>query len=157
MKYAFLTAPALLALAACSDSGETDDPDSMMDASEAAATTDGETPAAGAAATSMSEIPVALRGRWGMTEADCNPDEPANKGLMEVSPTMLKFYESLGTLGETSEAGPTRIRATYDFEGEGMQWQREILLEAEAGSQALMLSEFGEDAAAEPRRYEKCS
>jgi hypothetical protein len=152
MKYAFLTAPALLALAACSDSGETADTELPPEAEQADVL-----PEAGTEAASEGEIPAALRGRWGMTKADCNPDEPANKGLMEVSPTMLKFYESLGTLGETSEAGPTRIRATYDFEGEGMQWQREILLEAEAGSQALMLSEFGEDAAAEPRRYEKCS
>jgi hypothetical protein len=152
MKHAFLTAPALLALMACSDSGESADTELSPETEQADLL-----PADGAGVTAEGEIPVALRGRWGMTEADCDPDEPANKGLMEVSPTTLKFYESLGTLGETSEAGPTRIRAAYDFEGEGMQWQREILLEAEAGSQALMLSEFGEDAAAEPRRYEKCS
>jgi hypothetical protein len=152
MRYVFLTASAMLALGACSDSGESADTEPPMEAEEASLL-----PADGAEVATEGEIPVALRGRWGMTEADCDPGEPANKGLMEVSPTTLRFYESLGTLGETSEAGPTRIRATYDFEGEGMQWQREILLEGEAGSQALMLSEFGEDAAAEPRRYEKCS
>jgi hypothetical protein len=152
MKYAFLTAPALLALAACSDSGDSADTEPPMEAGEASPL-----PVDGAEVALEGEIPVALRGRWGMTEADCDPDEPANKGLMEVSPTTLRFYESLGTLGEASEAGPTRIRAIYDFEGEGMQWQREILLEGEAGNEALMLSEFGEDAAAEPRRYEKCS
>lgn len=152
MRYVFLTAPAMLALAACSDSGDSANTEPSMEAEEASPL-----PTDGAEVALEGEIPVALRGRWGMTEADCDPDEPANKGLMEVSPTTLRFYESLGTLGETSEAGPTRIRASYDFEGEGMQWQREILLEGEAGSEALMLSEFGEDAAAEPRRYEKCS
>lgn len=154
MKHAFLAAPAMLLLAACSDSGESAGTDSMAEADEAIQADEVSPPAE---ATPEGEIPVALRGRWGMGAADCDPAEMANKGLMEVSPSTLKFYESLGTLGETSETGPMRIRASYDFEGEGMQWQREILLEGEAGGEALMLTEFGEDAAAEPRRYEKCS
>ena len=156
MKRAFLTATALLVVAGCSDSGESADEGSMTEAGEAIQA-DEISPPAEAEATPQGEIPVALRGRWGMVEADCDPAEMANKGPMEVSPTTLKFYESLGTLAQTSETGPMRIRATYDFEGEGMQWQREILLEGEAGGEALMLTEFGEDAAAEPRRYEKCS
>lgn len=155
MKNAFLAASAMLALAACSQGDDnTAETDPALEAGEAAAEA---SPAAGAEQTPEGEIPAALRGRWGMTEADCNPAEMANKGLMEVSPTTLEFYESLGTLEETSEVGPMRIRATYDFEGEGTQWQREILLEGEAGGETLVLTEFGEDAAAQPRRYEKCS
>ena len=157
MKSAILPAAILLALTACSGGDNASEAEPDMDAVEAGPVpaTDGSL-ADGEIATD-GEIPVALRGRWGMVAADCDPAEMANKGLMEVSPTTLKFYESLGTLTQTSETGPMRIRATYDFEGEGMQWQREILLEGETGGEALMLTEFGEDAAAEPRRYEKCS
>jgi len=152
MKYAFFVLPGLLALAACSDRGESADTELPPEADQADVLA-----ADGGEVTPGDEIPAALRGRWGMGPADCDPAEMANNGLMEVSPTTLKFYESVGTLGESSEAGPMRIRATYDFEGEGMQWQREILLEGEAGGNALSLTEYGDDAAEEPRRYEKCS
>lgn len=155
MKHALISAAATLALAACSGGGDAADPDTAMEESVAVSP-----PGADALATeavSSSEIPAALRGRWGMTAADCDPAEMANKGLMEVSPTTLKFYESLGTLDAASETGTMRIRANYDFEGEGMEWQREILLEGTAGGNALLLTEFGDDAGAEPRRYEKCS
>ena len=156
MKHAFLAAPAMLALAACSGGSESAETDTMPEAGEE--TRAGEaSPTPGTEITPEGEIPVALRGRWGMVAADCDPAEMANKGLMEVSPTTLKFYESLGTLDEAGDTGPMRIRATYDFEGEGMQWQREILLEGEAGGNALSLTEYGDDAAEEPRRYEKCS
>ena len=158
MKPAILPAVILLAVAGCSDGndvGESEPEMGMEETGPGPAGMDGSL--ADGDISAEGEIPVALRGRWGMGAADCDPAEMANKGLMEVSPTTLKFYESLGTLGEASETGPMRIRASYDFEGEGMEWQREILLEGEAGGNALLLTEYGDDAAAEPRRYEKCS
>ena len=151
MKSAILPATIFLALTACSGGDNGSEAEPEMDAVEA-----GPIPATDGSLAD-GKIPVALRGRWGMVAADCDPAEMANSGLMDVSPTTLKFYESVGTLGESSEAGPMRIRATYDFEGEGMQWQREILLEGEAGGNAMSLTEYGDDAAEEPRRYEKCS
>lgn len=157
MKSAILPATIFLALTACSGGDNGSEAEPEMDAVEAGPVPAADGSLADGEIATDGEIPAALRGRWGMGPADCDPAEMANSGLMDVSPTTLKFYESVGTLGESSEAGPMRIRATYDFEGEGMQWQREILLEGEAGGNALSLTEYGDDAAEEPRRYEKCS
>src|SRR5690606_9685670 len=78
-----------------------------------------------------SEIPAATRGRWGLAAADCEPARSDAKGLLTIDATRLEFYESVGTLDAIEEAGPTRIRAAFDFEGEGMTWEREIVLDVQ--------------------------
>lgn len=103
------------------------------------------------------EIPVAMRGRWGLVPADCDPARSDAKGLLEISARELEFYESVGTLDTVQDGGPTRIRASFDFEGEGMTWQRDVTLEVQDDGAALVRRESGDGAAAEPFRYEKCN
>ena len=167
MRSILLVLPALAALAACdggtqaggvtADEAEADgnivgNSSSSKPGDEAAgedAADDG-TPA-------PTEIPVAMRGRWGMVPADCDPARSDAKGLLEISGRELEFYESVGTLDTVQDGGPTRIRASFDFEGEGMTWERDVTLDVEDDGATLIRQEYGDDAAPEPFRYAKCN
>ena len=100
-------------------------------------------------------FPAALRGRWGLAPADCEAGRTDNKGLMTVGERTIRFYESLATLGAVEERSPTRLRATFAYEGEGMQWTRDLVLDAQ-GPNLMVLREFGEGAPPAPRTYRKC-
>lgn len=152
--------PALLALAACD--GGTQGADVTTE--EAAANGDlaanssvapVEPDDAGTPA--PTEIPEAMRGRWGLVAADCTSTRGDAKGLLEIDAGRLRFYESVGTLDTVMDAEPTRLRADFDFEGEGMTWEREIVLDVQDGGSTLIRREYGEDAAPGPFRYAKCT
>ncbi len=161
-KYKNLTALALLAaLAACQSEAPETEP---ADAAEDTATyedpqitnPDGfalESPVAGNAGA----IPAAIQGRWGMVEADCEPGRADAKGLLVIDGDSLEFYESVGTVGEVAASDNTRIRASFDFTGEGMEWERDILLDVQDSGHTLIRREYGQDAAPDPFRYSKCS
>lgn len=103
------------------------------------------------------QIPAVLQGRWGMVPADCDPARDDAKGLLTITADKLQFYESVGTLDTIMDAEPSRIRASFDFEGEGMSWQREVVLDVQDAGATLIRREYGEDAAPGPFRYSKCS
>ena len=134
----------LCALAACS-SEKAPVPAASEAATPAASTT---------AAVTIDAIPEQLRGSWGMVPADCTSTRGDAKGLLVVDATTLKFFESVGKLGAIAEASDTRIRASFDFTGEGMTWQREETLELQDG--ALIRSDAGQDAAPGPFKYTRC-
>ena len=71
--------------------------------------------------------------------------------------TTLEFYESVGTLDAISESAPTRIRASFDFTGEGMTWERDVVLDVQDDGATLIRREYGDDAAPGPFRYAKCN
>lgn len=101
-------------------------------------------------------IPVSTQGRWGLVPADCTSTRGDAKGLLIVSATTLTFYESRGTLKAIAERSDTRIRATFAFSGEGMNWTRDELLDVQNGGKALIRREYGEDAAPGPFKYARC-
>lgn len=101
-------------------------------------------------------IPAAIQGRWALVAADCEPGRADAKGLLEISPTTLKFYESLGTLAKVSEAGPTRIDANFDFSGEGMTWLRRMTLDVQDEGDTLIRREYSAGAMPGPLRYSRC-
>jgi hypothetical protein len=101
-------------------------------------------------------IPAALRGRWGLTAADCTSDRGDSKGLLEITGTELRFYESRGTLGAVTESSESRIAGEFDFEGEGQTWQRLVILEAIDGGRTLTRREAGDGATKDPLRYRRC-
>ena len=143
---------ALLALGAC----DTGAPDAQPpDATATRVATDAASTArAGPAAEGT--IPAALRGRWGLVPADCEPGRADAKGLLVIGPTRLEFYESVGTLKDIEAAGADSLRADFAFTGEGMEWQRDLLLRVEDGGEALVRREYGPDAEPEPFRYARC-
>lgn len=103
-----------------------------------------------------SSIPTALQGRWGLVAADCTSTRGDAKGLIEVTGDTIKFYESRATLGDIAERTGDSIRATFSFTGEGMTWTRDMALAAQDGGDALVRTEYGEDAMADPLRYSRC-
>jgi hypothetical protein len=114
------------------------------------------TPSADTGTPAPTELPAALRGRWGLVSDDCTSTRGDAKGLLTITADQLEFYESVGTLDTIMDAEPTRIRAAFEFEGEGMTWQREVVLDVQDDGATLIRREYGEDAAPGPFRYAKC-
>ena len=157
-----LVLPALLALAACDNGTQgagTTAEEAAADGNIAANSSVGETaaPPADAGTPAPTEIPAAMRGRWGLVRGDCTSTRGDAKGLLTITADKLQFYESVGTLDTIMEAEPARVRATFDFEGEGMAWEREIVLDVQDGGATLIRRDYGDDAAPGPLRYAKCN
>ena len=103
-----------------------------------------------------STIPVALRGRWGLVAADCTSTRGDAKGLLTISPTTLKFYESLGTLGKIRTRTSSTLRADFAFSGEGMTWTRDETLSF-AGNKLTRTERGGDEpGSGGPFTYTKC-
>lgn len=159
--FALLLLAAPLALAACSDpspepsASATPSLAPMVSESEAMAppVAPGASEAAPVAAATF---PAAMRGKWAMGQADCDPSTGADKGALTISEKSVKFFESVADLTNAKIATPTEIRAVFDYEGEGMKWQREASYKLEDGGKTLVLTEFGDDAPQGPRRHSRC-
>ncbi len=152
---------ALLSLAACG--GSADDNGGAPPDSETTLPVADETDAAATESPVPSETPVVvtipetIQGRWGLVPADCTSTKGDAKGLLTITPTRLEFYESVGKLADVEELAPNRIRAAFDFTGEGMEWKREQVLSASDDGKTLVRRELGDDAAPGPFQYLRCS
>lgn len=102
-------------------------------------------------------IPAAVRGRWGLVAADCTSTRGDAKGLLTIDATNLRFYESHGKLARVRERDANRIVADYKFSGEGQEWDRLMLLDAQDGGKTLIRRDYGEGSAAGPLRYTRCA
>ncbi|MGE4430071.1 MAG: hypothetical protein AB7E05_04930 [Sphingobium sp.] len=102
------------------------------------------------------QMPLALRGRWGLVPKDCTSTMGDNKGLLVISGTTLTFYESRGTLKSFTQWAPDRIRAHFDFSGEGMNWAQDMALELQQDDKTLVRRDHGDEAQTGPLRYQKC-
>jgi hypothetical protein len=85
-------------------------------------------PPSPAAGDASGPIPAALHGRWGMTPADCISTRGDAKGLLEIGPDALKFYESRAVPGTTIETGDQGISGNFNFTGEGQEWSKYVSL-----------------------------
>ena len=77
-----------------------------------------------AAATVGSVIPAALHGRWGLTPADCTSTRGDAKGLLVVSASELRFYESVARPLPGAETSAESMTGDFAFTGEGQSWTR---------------------------------
>src|SRR5688572_32960415 len=82
------------------------------------------TSAAPVAETAAAPIPAALHGRWGLTPADCTSQLGDAKGLLVVSATDLRFYESRAVPARNVNSSTDSIGADFDFTGEGQTWTK---------------------------------
>ena len=73
-------------------------------------------------------IPAALQGRWALTPADCTSTRGDAKGLLEIGPDSLKFYESRAVPGTSIESGDQGISGNFNFTGEGQEWTKYVSL-----------------------------
>jgi hypothetical protein len=69
-------------------------------------------------------VPVALRGRWGLTPVDCTTTRGDAKGLLVVSAGKLQFYESRAVPVSEIETTQSSIAGNFRFEGEGETWMK---------------------------------
>ena len=99
------------------------------------------------------ELPASFVGRWGMVANDCDPARDDAKGLMEITPGLLRFYESRGTVKAVTIASPDKVKADIGFEGEGQTWQSALTLTIVDGGKALVREEAD---LPQPWRYERC-
>lgn len=146
---------AVLALAACGKSN-TDEPDAAATPGVETPAPPATPPAASGTAETVTAIPAALQGRWGMVPADCTSTRGDAKGLLTIDGKTLQFYESVGTLGQVKEHSDTHLRAVFAFTGEGMSWTREEMLDVKDNGKTLVRQEYGEDAQPGPLQYSKC-
>ena len=146
------------ALSACSSEPVAPPTDSGTDMPSPAVTglAASASPTASAPAESGSTIPVAAQGRWGLVHKDCTSKLGDNKGLITISSTSIRFYESTGKLGAITERSDTSIRAAFAFTGEGMEWNRDMILDVKDAGKSLIRREYGQDAAPGPLQYTRC-
>ena len=95
---------------------------------DSAGTIAGGPPAANLSDSSKGLMPDALRGRWGLTPADCTSTRGDAKGLLEIGPDSLKFYESRAVPGTSIETGDQGISGNFNFTGEGQEWSKYVSL-----------------------------
>ena len=107
-------------------------------------------------ATDPQTIPSPFLGRWGLSREDCNPVATDATGLLTITADRLEFYESVGELSNLAHAGSDRMRASFDFTGEGMTWQRDMVFDLRDDGNTLVRNEIGGDAASGPFRYNRC-
>ena len=162
MKRISFVLPALALLAACDNGTQgaditTEEAAANGNLAENSSVAPVPSPPVDAGTPAPTDIPAAMHGRWGLVPADCDPARDDAKGLLTIGAGKLEFYESVGTLDTIMEAEPTRIRAAFEFEGEGMTWDREVVLDVQDGGKTLIRREYGEDAAPGPFRYAKCN
>jgi hypothetical protein len=89
-------------------------------------------------------IPAPLQGRWGLTPADCVPGRSDAKGLLTITPTELRFYESRAVGGADVQTDPASMSGHFAFTGEGQSWtkyealkiDKEVLIRTEANPTA---------------------
>lgn len=159
-----LVAVLLLGLAACSGESSdpqasgTPDPELLAPTATTPAATEAPDPTATGAESpaKVSQIPATLRGRWGLVPRDCTDNMGAEKGLVTIGATEMKFYESVAKLTSVTASTPTSISGTFAYDGEGMQWTRKVNFASTDGGKTLTFEEFGDDAPAGPRIYTKC-
>ena len=156
MKSFTLLLPALLALAACDGGTQSAETDTEEAQAEGNIVGGGAVAQPNAPVAETAGIPAALQGRWGLVAADCEPGRSDAKGLLTITADKLEFYESVGELDDIREVADDRIHASFDFTGEGMEWEREMALELQETGSALVRREFGADAAPGSFRYVKC-
>ena len=102
-------------------------------------------------------IPAAIQGRWAIDASDCPKRPGTDLTALVIDAANLRFHESHGELARVRERGATRIVADYKFSGEGMDWDRLMLLDVADGGKALVRRDYGEGGAAGPLRYTRCA
>jgi len=175
----YMVPAALLLLAGCGDTTDTAAPEekaSVAPLPDAAPTTPPETsapapaedykpdpavkpPAAPEAGIGSGDkaIPAAIQGRWAIDASDCPKRPGTDLTALVIDAANLRFHESHGELARVRERSANRIVADYKFSGEGMDWDRLMVLSVTDGGKTLVRRDYGEGAAANAMRYTRCS
>lgn len=126
---------AMIGVVACGKTDPVDDkakntaglPDSarrVPDATGAPPRAAARTTAAPAPANAIPAIPAALHGRWAMAPADCTSTRGDAKGLIVITASEIRFYESRAVPGPTANTSADSISGDFTFTGEGQTWTK---------------------------------
>ena len=74
-------------------------------------------------------IPASFHGRWGLSPADCTSNRGDAKGLLIVSGSELRFYESVASPAGSLAVTDDSVNGNFAFTGEGMSWTRHQALQ----------------------------
>ena len=77
----------------------------------------------------LSTIPAAVQGRWGLTPGDCTSSRGDAKGLLVIDGTELRFYESRAVPSPGIQSDEDSISGNFHFTGEGQTWTKFETLE----------------------------
>lgn len=102
-------------------------------------------------------IPAAIRGRWALDASDCAKRPGTDLTALVIDAANLRFHESHGELARVRERDASRIVADYKFSGEGIEWDRLMVLDAQNDGKTLIRRDYGEGAASAPMRYTRCA
>ena len=104
---------------------------------------------------STTEMPRALRGRWGASVADCAAGRGASDSLLDIGAAELRTHGSRARLGSVAESGPRRIVADFEYAGEGQpRTHREAFELLDSG--ILVRRDAGGAPRAESFTYSRC-
>jgi len=128
----FIAAFAILAIAACSNRGPVDVqakadaplPEINAPAPSALGEPHGNTVPAKPEPAPAARIPAALQGRWALDPTDCSSPPNRAKGLLVVTPTLLRFYESRAVPASDIGFDESSIGGNFAFNGEGRSWTK---------------------------------
>ena len=93
-------------------------------------------------------IPADMQGRWGLTATECTADPSIAKGLMVVEG---------GTLAAVTGGSETELQGQFAFTGEGMEWERDLVLTLSDGGDTLTRLDTGDDENAGSFDYVRCA
>lgn len=102
-------------------------------------------------------VPAAIQGRWVIDASDCPKRPGTDLTALVIDAANLRFHESHGELARVRERSATRLVADYKFSGEGMDWDRLMVLSVADGGKTLVRRDYGEGAAANAMRYTRCA
>jgi hypothetical protein len=81
-------------------------------------------PAAPASPTAAAVIPAAIQGRWGLSPGDCTSHRGDAKGLLVISASELRFYESRAVPSPGLQVDSNSVSGNFRFTGEGQSWTK---------------------------------
>ncbi len=102
-------------------------------------------------------IPAAIQGRWAIDASDCPKRPGTDLTALVIDAANLRFHESHGELARVRERSATRLVADYKFSGEGLDWDRLMVLSVTDGGKTLVRRDHGDGAAANAMRYTRCA
>jgi len=145
-----------LAMAGCSPGTEPASEETVAASVEAAATESAAAREDAGASAQPEGIPASLQGRWGLVPADCTSERGDAKGLIEVGPDSITFYESVAKLARAKAAGADSITSTFGFSGEGESWVMNMTIASPDGGRTMVRTDEEPQGAPAPLTYTKC-
>ncbi len=85
-------------------------------------------------------IPAIFHGRYDESRAAC--DRPSDYRLV-VTPSELRFHESIGKVRRVSIEGPRIVHVVADYQGEGESWSNSRELRLSHDDATIMISGDG--------------